>query len=115
MPLSDDLRDELAAIAPESDCDRLAELSGLFHVAVRFPDRKSLAEAVKRVLDAGIRLEGASDHGVSEAIYLRDPDDNGVELYCDRPREEWPRPPEGEGVAMFTAPLDLGSLLAEAG
>jgi catechol 2,3-dioxygenase len=88
--------------------------TGLFHVAVRFPDRKSLAEAVKRVLDAGIRLEGASDHGVSEAIYLRDPDGNGVELYCDRPREEWPRPPEGDGVAMFTAPLDLRSLLAEA-
>ena len=88
--------------------------TGLFHVAVRFPDRKSLAEAVKRVLDAGIRLDGASDHGVSEAIYLRDPDDNGVELYCDRPREEWPRPPEGAGVAMFTAPLDLSSLLAEA-
>jgi catechol 2,3-dioxygenase len=89
--------------------------TGLYHVAVRFPDRKSLAEAVKRVLDAGIRLEGASDHGVSEAIYLRDPDDNGVELYCDRPRGEWPRPPEGTGVAMYTAPLDLGSLLAEAG
>jgi catechol 2,3-dioxygenase len=88
--------------------------TGLYHVAVRFPDRKSLAEAVKRVLDAGIRLEGASDHGVSEAIYLRDPDGNGVELYCDRPREEWPRPPDGDGVAMFTAPLDLRSLLAEA-
>jgi catechol 2,3-dioxygenase len=88
--------------------------TGLYHVAVRFPDRKSLAEAVKRVLAAGIGLEGASDHGVSEAIYLRDPDDNGVELYRDRPREEWPREADGGGVAMFTAPLDLGSLLAEA-
>jgi len=69
---------------------------------------------VRRVLAAGVALEGASDHGVSEAIYLRDPDDNGVELYRDRPREEWPRPRDGEdGIAMFTAPLDLHSLLAE--
>jgi catechol 2,3-dioxygenase len=69
---------------------------------------------VRRVLDAGISLEGASDHGVSEAIYLRDPDSNGVELYRDRPREEWPRPPEGDGVVMYTRPLDLRALLAEA-
>jgi catechol 2,3-dioxygenase len=89
--------------------------TGLYHVAVRFPDRKTLAEAVKRVLDSGISLEGASDHGVSEAIYLRDPDGNGVELYRDRPREEWPRASDGERIAMFTRPLDLGSLLAEAG
>ena len=89
--------------------------TGLYHVAVRFPDRKTLAEAVLRVLDAGVRLDGASDHGVSEAIYLRDPDGNGVELYCDRPREEWPRQPGGDGIAMFTAPLDLQGLLAEAG
>jgi catechol 2,3-dioxygenase len=88
--------------------------TGLYHVAVRFPDRKTLAEALRRVLDAGIQLEGASDHGVSEAIYLRDPDSNGVELYRDRPREEWPRPPEGDGVAMYTRPLDLRALLAEA-
>lgn len=88
--------------------------TGLYHVAVRFPDRKSLAEAVQRVLEAGIALEGASDHGVSEAIYLRDPDDNGVELYRDRLREEWPRTPDGERVAMFTRPLDLRGLLAEA-
>jgi catechol 2,3-dioxygenase len=81
--------------------------TGLYHVAVRFPDRKTLAEAVKRVLEAGIRLEGASDHGVSEAIYLRDPDGNGVELYADRPREHWPE-------EMYTAPLDLRALLAEA-
>jgi catechol 2,3-dioxygenase len=89
--------------------------TGLFHVAVRFPDRQTLAEAVRRVLDAGLPLDGASDHGVSEAIYLRDPDGNGVELYRDRPREEWPRPAEGEGVTMMTARLDLQDLLAEAG
>ncbi len=81
--------------------------TGLYHVAIRYPDRATLAGAVKRVLDAGIRLDGASDHGVSEAIYLHDPDGNGVELYCDRPRDQWP-----EG--MYTAPLDLRSLLAEA-
>jgi catechol 2,3-dioxygenase len=81
--------------------------TGLYHVAVRFPDRRTLAEAVKRVLGAGIRLDGASDHGVSEAIYLRDPDENGVELYCDRPREHWPE-------EMTTAPLDVRALLAEA-
>jgi catechol 2,3-dioxygenase len=88
--------------------------TGLYHVAVRFPDRKTLAQAVARVREAGLPLEGASDHGVSEAIYLRDPDGNGVELYRDRPRDEWPRPTDGEGVAMFTRPLDLRSLLAEA-
>ena len=81
--------------------------TGLYHVAIRYPDRATLAGAVKRVLDAGIRLDGASDHGVSEAIYLHDPDGNGVELYCDRPRDQWP-----EG--MYTAPLDLRALLAEA-
>ena len=76
--------------------------TGLFHVAIRYPDRKTLAQAVKAVLEAGIRLDGASDHGVSEAIYLRDPDENGIELYRDRPQDEWPRPEEGEGVAMVT-------------
>ena len=81
--------------------------TGLYHVAVRYPDRRALAGAVKRVLDAGVRLDGASDHGVSEAIYLRDPDGNGVELYCDRPRDQWP-------AEMGTAPLDLRGLLAEA-
>jgi catechol 2,3-dioxygenase len=88
--------------------------TGLYHVAVRFPDRRTLAEAVRRVLDAGVSLDGASDHGVSEAIYLRDPDGNGIELYRDRPEEEWPRPAGGEGVAMMTARLDLAALLAEA-
>ena len=87
--------------------------TGLYHVAFRFPDRRTLAQAVRRVLDAGVRLTGASDHGVSEAIYLRDPDGNGVELYRDRPREEWPRTPDG-GVDLYTAPLDLAELLAEA-
>jgi catechol 2,3-dioxygenase len=89
--------------------------TGLYHVAFRFPDRRSLARAVRRVLEAGIPLEGASDHGVSEAVYLRDPDGNGIELYRDRPRAEWPRPRGGRGVAMYTAPLDLRALLAEAG
>jgi catechol 2,3-dioxygenase len=86
--------------------------TGLFHLAVLYPTRATLATAVRRVLDAGIALEGASDHGVSEAVYLRDPDDNGVELYRDRPREEWPRA-DGE-ITMYTAPLDLRSLLEEA-
>jgi catechol 2,3-dioxygenase len=82
-------------------------------VAIRYPDRLTLARALKRVLDAGVALDGASDHGVSEAIYLRDYDGNGVELYRDRPREEWP-PPHGEsGVAMVLEPLDLRALLAE--
>jgi len=85
--------------------------TGLYHVAVRYPDRAALADAVRRVLAAGIPLDGASDHGVSEAIYLHDPDGNGVELYWDRPREQWPR--EGDGLAMVTAPLDVPALLAE--
>ena len=86
--------------------------TGLYHVAVLYPTRELLADALRRVLRAGIRLDGASDHGVSEALYLRDPDGNGVELYWDRPREEWPRPPSGEGVGMYTAPLDVQALLA---
>jgi len=87
--------------------------TGLYHVAVRFPDRTSLALAVRRVVDAGVSLQGAADHGVSEAIYLADPDGNGVELYRDRPREEWPRNEDGS-LGMFTRPLDLNLLLAEA-
>jgi catechol 2,3-dioxygenase len=86
--------------------------TGLYHVAIRFPTRRALAEAVKRVVDAGIRV-GGSDHGVSEAVYLSDPDGNGIELYRDRPEEEWPRAPDGEGVAMYSRPLDLNGLLAE--
>jgi catechol 2,3-dioxygenase len=87
--------------------------AGLFHLAILYPERRELARMLKRLLDTGHPLDGASDHGVSEALYLRDPDDNGVELYWDRPREEWPRPKDGEGVAMFTRPLDLKGLLAE--
>ena len=87
--------------------------TGLYHSAFLFPTRRDLAQALERVLAAGIRLDGASDHGVSEALYLRDPDGNGVELYYDRPREEWPLEPDGS-VTMFTAPLDLSALLAEA-
>ena len=87
--------------------------TGLFHVAIRYPDRPALARALQKVLEAGIRLSGASDHGVSEALYLRDPDGNGVELMRDRPREEWPRQADGS-FAMITAPLDVAALLAEA-
>jgi catechol 2,3-dioxygenase len=87
--------------------------TGLFHLAVLYPTRAELADAVRRVLAAGIELDGASDHGVSEAIYLRDPDENGVELYWDRPEEQWPRTPAGE-LAMHTLPLDLQALLATA-
>ena len=86
--------------------------TGLYHVAIAYPTRAELADAVRRVLQARIPLEGASDHGVSEAIYLRDPDGNGVELYWDRPRKEWPRKPDGE-LAMGTDPLDLNQLLRE--
>jgi catechol 2,3-dioxygenase len=86
--------------------------TGLYHFAIRFPDRPALAAALKRVVEAGIRV-GASDHGVSEAIYLADPDGNGIELYRDRPNEEWPRSENGE-LLMVSAPLDLEGLLAEA-
>jgi catechol 2,3-dioxygenase len=87
--------------------------TGLYHVAIRYPDRRTLADALRRVVSAGIPLDGASDHGVSEAIYLRDPDGNGVELYRDRPVEEWPRPSDGEGVSMVTQALDVDALLGE--
>lgn len=88
--------------------------TGLYHVAILYPTRPLLADALRRLLSAGIPLEGASDHGVSEALYLRDPDDNGLELYWDRPREEWPRTESGE-LNMFTRRLDLHDLLKEAG
>jgi catechol 2,3-dioxygenase len=87
--------------------------TGLYHLAVLYPSRAALAGAVRRVVEARVALEGASDHGVSEAIYLRDPDGNGIELYRDRPRDEWPRDESGR-VQMFTRPLDLGALLSEA-
>src|ERR1041384_3417231 len=86
--------------------------TGLYHHAILYPTRAALADALRRVMAANIPLEGAADHGVSEALYLRDPDDNGVELYWDRPKEEWPRTRDGE-LAMFTRPLDLHDLLAE--
>lgn len=85
--------------------------TGLYHLAIRYPDRRSLADALRRVATAGIQLDGAADHGVSEALYLRDPDGNGVELYWDRPQEVWPRTPDG-ALAMYTHPLDLEALLA---
>lgn len=87
--------------------------TGLYHVAIRYPARAALADALRRLVAAGIPLEGASDHGVSEALYLRDPDDNGVELYWDRPQASWPRAPDG-GLAMYTRRLDLEGLLREA-
>jgi len=87
--------------------------TGLFHLAILYPTRALLADALRRVLAAGIELDGASDHGVSEALYLRDPDENGVELYWDRPREQWPRDADGN-LAMFTRGLDLNGLLNEA-
>jgi catechol 2,3-dioxygenase len=88
--------------------------TGLYHLAIRYPTRAALADALRRLVDAGVPLDGASDHGVSEALYLRDPDQNGVELYWDRPQEQWPRTPDG-GIAMYSRPLDLEDLLREAG
>ena len=87
--------------------------TGLYHTAFLYPDRASLGAAVQAVLDAGIPLDGAADHGVSEAVYLRDPDGNGVELYRDRPEPDWPRDEDG-GLAMVNAPLDVAALVAEA-
>ncbi|QDY69674.1 VOC family protein [Qingshengfaniella alkalisoli] len=86
--------------------------TGLFHAAILYPDRASLGDALHRLTQAGIALDGAADHGVSEAIYLRDPDGNGLELYRDRPQEEWPLDESGE-LAMVNAPLDLDALLAD--
>jgi catechol 2,3-dioxygenase len=86
--------------------------TGLYHTAILYPTRRTLADALQRVLEAGILLDGAADHGVSEALYLRDPDDNGVELYWDRPPDTWPRTPAG-ALAMFTRRLDLTGLLKE--
>lgn len=86
--------------------------TGLFHLAILYPTRAELADALRRLIHAGIPLEGASDHGVSEALYLRDPDSNGVELYWDRPKENWPRTETGE-LNMITEPLDLESLTRE--
>jgi catechol 2,3-dioxygenase len=87
--------------------------TGLFHTAILYPTRADLANALKRLIANGIQLDGASDHGVSEALYLRDPDENGVELYWDRPEAEWPRTPDGK-LQMITARLDLNDLLNQA-
>jgi catechol 2,3-dioxygenase len=84
--------------------------TGLYHLAILYPTRAALADALRRLIAAGIHLDGASDHGVSEALYLRDPDDNGVELYWDRPRDAWPQTPDGQ-LTMFTRRLDLAGLL----
>ena len=88
--------------------------TGLYHTAFLYPSRATLGDALKRVLNAGIKLDGASDHGVSEALYLRDPDGNGVELYWDKPEADWPRDADG-ALSMVNDPLDLASLLAAAG
>ncbi|MDA0377992.1 MAG: VOC family protein [Bacteroidetes bacterium] len=87
--------------------------TGLYHVAILYPDRSTLADALRRLVDAGVPIDGAADHGVSEAIYLRDPDGNGVELYRDRPEADWPRDERGQ-LAMTTGALDLHALLREA-
>lgn len=86
--------------------------TGLYHLAILYPTRAELADALRRLREAGIPLDGASDHGVSEALYLRDPDQNGVELYWDRPQAEWPHDENGS-LEMFTRPLDLQALLEE--
>jgi catechol 2,3-dioxygenase len=86
--------------------------TGLYHLAILYPTRAELADALRRLIKAGVPLDGASDHGVSEALYLRDPDGNGVELYWDRPQDQWPHDKDG-GLAMVTRPLDLEDLLAE--
>ena len=88
--------------------------TGLFHLAIVYPTRAALADALKRLIASNVALDGASDHGVSEALYLRDPDENGVELYRDRPKAEWPRAPDGS-LAMFTKRLDLEDLLRQRG
>jgi catechol 2,3-dioxygenase len=87
--------------------------TGLYHLAILYPSRADLGVALKGLIDHGVQLDGAADHGVSEALYLHDPDQNGVELYWDRPKELWPRDVDG-GIAMFTRALDLEGLLAEA-
>jgi catechol 2,3-dioxygenase len=87
--------------------------TGLYHTAILYPSRAALATALRRVLAAKIRLQGAADHGVSQSIYLNDPDENGVELYCDKPKDEWPHNPQGQ-LEMYTRQLDLHALLNEA-
>jgi catechol 2,3-dioxygenase len=86
--------------------------AGLYHFAILYPSRRDLARAFRRLMEHGVKITGASDHGVSEAIYFNDPDGNGIEIYVDRPREQWPR--ENGTLAMVSEPLDLQGLLAEA-
>ena len=90
-----------------------AGTTGLFHFAIRYPTRAALADALRRLTSAGVGIEGASDHGVSEALYLSDPDGNGIELHWDRPKEDWPAPQPGQKVEMYTRPLDLQGLLQD--
>ena len=97
--------ESLGGVPPAAGC------TGLYHLAILYPTRPALALAVRRVLEAGVKLDGASDHGVSEAIYLRDPDQNGIELYRDHPRDQWPYSADGK-LAMVNAPLDLEELLS---
>jgi len=107
--------DDLVVLHEEPGARPAGRHAGLFHLALLHPSREELARALQRLAVAGTAISGASDHGVSEAIYLSDPDGNGIELYADRPREAWPPPSGGERVGMFTHPLDLESLLATAG
>lgn len=100
--------DSRGGIAPPRDA------TGLYHVAIRYPTRKDLGAALKRLVEAGIQLQGAADHGVSEAIYLSDPDHNGIELYWDKPQEQWPRD-AGGSLLMVSDPLDLDALIALSG
>jgi catechol 2,3-dioxygenase len=110
---ADPLHPSLVLEAIERPARVPAGSTGLFHVAWLHPTRAALADSVRRVAGAGRRFEGAADHGVSEALYLSDPDGLGIELYADRPRERWERPPSGQGVKMVTLPLDLEDLLAQ--
>ncbi len=105
---------DLVVLHRTPDARPAPQAAGLFHVAILYPTRGELADALRRLIRAGIDLDGAADHGVSEALYLRDPDENGVELYWDRPQDRWPRTPEGE-LAMYTRALDLQDLLKEGG
>ncbi len=100
--------DSRGGIAPPRDA------TGLYHVAIRYPTRKDLGSALRRLVEAGIQLQGAADHGVSEAIYLSDPDHNGIELYWDKPQEQWPRD-AGGSLLMVSDPLDLDALIALSG
>jgi len=106
--------EDLLALVEESGAAPGGRHAGLYHFALLLPTRQELARAVQRLAGAGTRIEGASDHGVSEAIYLRDPDDNGIELYVDRPRDAWPPPRSaGERVEMYTIALDMKDLMRE--